>query len=115
MSLRLDDIDSDLERAVFSATYGSNKQRLWRFTAGVSLVIKHALRGLVFSWPLYLLAIGALFLPDSQALIFAGLFLCGVAISGYILTRGIREEYAEYVRGVILKPGDVKRMLFHGA
>jgi hypothetical protein len=112
MSRRLDELDSELERAVFKATYESYRQRRWRLTAGLLLVLKHALRGVAFSWPLYLLAIGALLLPDSQTLMFAVLLLTGVVVSGYVLTKGIREEYREHVRGVILKSGDIRRMLF---
>lgn len=112
MSLRIDDSRSELEHAVFRATYESYRQRLWRFAAGLLLVLKHALRGVAFSWPLYLLALGALLLPESQTLMFAILFVTGVMVSAYILTKGIREEYRKHVRGVILKSGDIRRMLF---
>ena len=45
---------------------------------------------------------------------FVLLLLVGVVISGYLLSKGIREDYEEYVRGVILQSGDLKRILFPG-
>jgi hypothetical protein len=50
-----------LVRAVYYALYRSLPQHCLRLTAGALLLLKHALRGALFSWPLYLLlAVGVL-------------------------------------------------------
>jgi hypothetical protein len=88
---RLSDIRNDFERGVFMALYTSPRQRRYRGIAHLLLVIKHGLRGILFSWPLYLLP-----------------------LAGAILRRGIREDYARLVDGYILKPGYAARILFPG-
>ena len=55
----LADIRNDFERGVFLAIYNSRQQRLHRVLARVILGCKHGLRGLLFSWPLYLLPLAA--------------------------------------------------------
>jgi len=40
------------------------------------------------------------------------LLLPGVYISGVILVRGVREDYASYVEGSLLQPGYPGRLLF---
>ena len=42
------------------------------------------------------------------------LLLPGVYISGVILVRGVREDYADHVEGLILRPGYPGRLLFPG-
>ncbi len=58
-SKRLSDIKNEFERGVFRVVYNSPKQRYHRGIAAITLVVKHVLRGLLFSWPLYLLALAA--------------------------------------------------------
>ncbi len=58
-SKHLSEIKNEFERGVFLVVYNSRKQRYSRIVASVVLVMKHVLRGLLFSWPLYLLALAA--------------------------------------------------------
>ena len=112
-SKRLCEIKNDFERGVFLALYHSHKQKRYRIIAGVVLVIKHVLRGLLFSWPLYLLALAAYMVPGLSALMAVLLLLPALYVSWIILSRGVREDYYELVEGYLLRPGYPQRMLFH--
>jgi len=111
---RLSEIRSDFERGVFLAVYNSRSQRLHRSLAGIILGIKHGLRGMLFSWPLYLLPLAAWLLGADYLPLILLLLLPGVYLSGTILHRGVREDYARLVDGKILPPGYPGRLLFPG-
>jgi len=113
-SKRLSEIKNDFERGVFLAVYNSRKQKYHRSVAAVSLVLKHALRGILFSWPLYLLGLAAYAVPGSFMLVFILLLLPAVYVSWVILSRGVKEDYEKLVEGYILRSGYLGRMLFHG-
>lgn len=110
----LADIDNAFERGVFTALYNSRKQRYYRLLAVVTLSLKHALRGILFSWPLYLLVMAALVVPGRPVIVFILLLLPGVYVSWTILYRGVSEDYAQLVDGYLLSDGFVGRLLFHG-
>ena len=112
-SKRLGDIKNDFERGVFLVLYDSPKQKLHRMVAMTALVIKHALRGIVFSWPLYMLTLAAFAVPGSSRLLFILLLVPGLYVSWVILSRGVREDYDNLVTGYILRPSYLGRMLFH--
>lgn len=101
----------EFTQAVFDAAYGSRLQRNLRLLFGALLILKHILRGLLFSWPLYLLSAAGLALPGKFAWVFLLLLIPAVALSAYILTKGLREDYRTVVRGRLLKFSDVKRSL----
>ena len=109
---RLADIRNDFERGVFLAVYHSPRQRLRRAIARLLLGLKHGLRGLLFSWPLYLLPLAATLLQAAYLPLIVLLLLPALALSGVILLRGVREDYARFVNGVILQPGYPARLLF---
>ena len=113
-SRRLSDIKNDFERGVFSVLYNSPKQRFSRLLAILLLSIKHVLRGLLFSWPLYLLALAAYSMPDSSVWLVLFLLLPAMYVSWTILSRGIREDYEHLVEGYLLRSGYLGRMIFHG-
>lgn len=113
-SKRLADIKNEFERGVFLAVYNSRKQRYHRGIAGMALGLKHALRGILFSWPLYMLSLAALAVPDAFMLVFILLLTPAVYVSWVILSRGVREDYEKLVDGYILRSGYLGRMLFHG-
>lgn len=113
-SKRLSEIRNDFERGVFLAVYDSRKQRYHRAAAGIVLGLKHALRGIFFSWPLYLLTLAAYVVPGSFMLIFILLLMPAVYVSWVILSRGVKEDYSKLVDGYILRSGYLGRMLFHG-
>lgn len=113
-SKRLSDIKNDFERGVFSVLYNSPKQRYGRAVAIILLTMKHVLRGLLFSWPLYLLALAAYALPDSSVWLVLLLLLPAMYVSWTILSRGIKEDYENLVEGYLLRSGYLGRMIFHG-
>jgi len=53
----------ELAQAVFRSVYNSHGQRQRRWLAALLLAAKHTLRGLLFSWPLYLMALGGFYAP----------------------------------------------------
>jgi hypothetical protein len=112
-SKRLDEIKNDFERGVFLVLYDSPKQKLHRTIAATALVIKHALRGIMFSWPLYLLTLAAYAIPGSSKVLFVILLIPALYVSWIILSRGVKEDYDKLVVGYILKSGYLGRMLFH--
>lgn len=101
----------ELTRAVFDAVYRSNAQRGLRLLFGGLLVLKHTLRGLIFSWPLYLLSMAGLALPGDYAWLFYVLLIPALMVSGAILLLGLSEEYREAVHGRILKLHEWKRIV----
>ena len=113
-SRRLSDIRIEFERGVFLSVYNSRPQRMRRHIARLILAIKHGLRGTLFSWPLYLLPLAAWSFKASYLPLILLLLLPGVYVSGVILIRGVREDYADHVDGLILRPGYPGRLLFPG-
>ena len=109
---RLTAIRNDFERGVFLALYNSRSQRLHRGIARVILGLRHGLRGILFSWPLYLLPTVAWQLQARYLPLILLLLLPGVYISGTILRRGVHEDYRRLVHGTILRPGYPGRLLF---
>jgi len=113
-SKRLSEIKNDFERGVFLAVYNSRQQRYNRIIASTVLVMKHVVRGLLFSWPLYLLALAAYSIPDGSVWVVFFLLLPAVYISWGILSKGIREDYEHIVYGYLLRSGYIGRIIFHG-
>ena len=101
----------EFTRAVFDAAYHSRQQRSRRLLFGALLVLKHGLRGLLFSWPLYLLPLAGLALPGQFAWTFLLPLIPAVWVSAYILRKGLREDYAAQVRGRLLERRDWRRVL----
>jgi hypothetical protein len=108
--MSFDALRDELLHAAFEAAYRSRVQRRRRGTASALLFAKHAARGIAFSWPLYLIAAGAV-LPGAPSWLFVVLPLPGLAVSGFILARGVREDYRERIEGRLLASGDWRRML----
>ena len=78
------------------------------------LIMKHVLRGLLFSWPLYLLALAAYSIPESSILLVLILLLPAMYVSWVILSRGVKEDYENIVQGYLLRSGYLGRIIFHG-
>ncbi|MGB5582187.1 MAG: hypothetical protein WBO93_01090 [Gammaproteobacteria bacterium] len=112
-SKRLSEIKNDFERGVFLVVYQSPKQKRYRAVAITALAVKHAFRGVLFSWPLYLLTLAAFAVPGSSKLIFVLLLIPGIYVSWVILSRGVKEDYDNLVDGYILKSGYLGKILFH--
>jgi len=104
--------ENDIQAAVFRAVYQSRRQRLARAAAFSILLIKHALRGMLFSWPLYLLALVPLAIENASAW-WVGLFLVpAVLVSGYILDMGVREDYSDKIKGTIISRQQLRQLLW---
>ena len=110
-----DEPDNELARAVFRALYASRAQRLRRVAATTLLIAKHTARGLLFSWPLYLMAVAGLFGPATMRALFWSLAVPGIGISLYILGRGVRDDYRTHIAGRLLAPGALAQLLRGGA
>ncbi|MGV6825839.1 MAG: hypothetical protein ACWA5Q_02575 [bacterium] len=78
----------------------------------MGLILKHVLRGLLFSWPLYLIGLSAFWIPDPRALWLLVFLAVGVGVSLKVLLPGIRADYQVYVRGMVLRPGAIQHVLF---
>lgn len=111
---RLDDLDNALARAVFTSLYASRAQRLRRLAAGSLLAAKHGARGLLFSWPLYLLAAAGFVAPAPIGALLWMLAVPGIGISFYVLGKGIRADYRARVAGRVLAPGALADILRGG-
>lgn len=103
--------DHPLAKAVFSSVYRSRGQRGWRLLAWVLLITKHTLRGLVFSWPLYLMTAIGFYTESPLNWLLWALGVPGMAISIYILTRGIREDFRARVAGRFLNRANLLSLL----
>lgn len=101
----------EFTRAVFHAAYRSRAQRNLRLLLSVLLVLKHILRGLIFSWPLYVLAFAGWAVPAFHTWVFLLLLMPAVAVSGMILRTGLREDYKTYVAARLLRRGDIRKAL----
>jgi len=104
----------EFTQAVFEAAYQSRPQRNLRCMFGALLIVKHTLRGLLFSWPLYLLSLAGVALPGEFAWAFVLLLIPALVVSGYILSKGLREDYRAFVRDRLLNRADVRRVLLGG-
>ncbi len=115
MKKRLNDIDNELERGVFLALYNSPEQRTRRRRARIALGIKHTGRGLLFSWPLYMLALGASMMPWGGFWLFIILCVPALWVSGSILWKGIHEDYEHLVKGFILPDHYLREISLRGS
>jgi hypothetical protein len=106
---RLQDIENELERAVFLANYNSPRQRLLRITAAGMIVAKHGLRGLLYVWPLTLLLFVEL--PDAWLWLRAVLILLGVGAWFRFIYGSVRDDYTRFVQGSLLEPARLKQVL----
>jgi hypothetical protein len=105
----------ELARAVFRSVYTSREQRRRRLFAALLLTGKHSVRGLLFSWPLYLMVYAGFHTDAPINILLWALGIPGVGISLSILARGIREEYRHRATERLLSRTDLMRMLRGGA
>ena len=106
---------TELEVGIFMAAYDSAQQRRRRVLAMVLLGVKHTLRGLLFSWPAYVLGLAAFYSAQVYVLVSMLLLVPAVLLSGVILVRGVRDDYRDRVKGVLLNTGFARRLLFPAA
>jgi hypothetical protein len=106
---RFDEIENDLERAVFLARYDSGRQRSLRFSATLLIAAKHGLRGLLYVWPLVIL----LFVDFPGIWNGLRLLLLGLGVAAWFrfIHRSVRDDYTRFVAGVLFEPGELRRIL----
>ena len=109
---RLEDLHSEFEQGIFRAAYDSPLQRRRRGIAGLLLGLKHVLRGLLFSWPAYVLGLAAFYSEAVHAAAYVVLLVPALGLSGFILVRGVRDDYRGSVKGRLLDPGFARGLLF---
>jgi hypothetical protein len=105
----LDDIDNELERAVFMARYNSPHQRSLRLLAVLLIAAKHGARGLLYVWPLAVL----LFIELPGAWNSLRLLLLALAIAAWFrfIYGSVRDDYARFVADSLLEPGLLTKVL----
>ena len=112
---RLPACPTELEQGIFMAAYGSPLQRRRRALAIALLGIKHTLRGVLFSWPAYVLGLAAFYSEQVHALAYLLLLVPALVVALAILARGVRDDYRNRVSGVLLAAGFVRSLLFPAA
>lgn len=115
MVRRLEDLYSEFERGIFIAAYQSPQQRRRRVLAMMLLSVKHALRGLLFSWPAYVLVLAAYTSAAVHAVAYLLLLIPALGLSVVILVRGVRDDYRERVDGLLLRQGFARSLIFPAA
>jgi hypothetical protein len=106
---------SDFEQAVFEAAYESRQQRAWRRVALIVLGFKHGIRGLLFSWPAYVLALAIAHSGSFHAMAYLIMLVPAVFLSCYLLLKGVRDDYSVSVENVLLQKGFVRQLLWRSA
>ncbi len=112
---RLPACPTELETGIFMAAYDSPLHRQRRAAAMVLLGAKHTLRGLLFSWPAYVLGLAAFASGQVHALAYLLLLIPALAVSAVLLVRGVRDDYRSRVKGVLLAEKFVRGLLFPAA
>jgi hypothetical protein len=100
-----------LAQAVYASVYTSREQRVYRMLALLLLIVKHTVRGLFFSWPLYLMAVAGFYTESPLNWLLWLLGVPGIAISLGILARGVREDYRHEVVDRLLTRRSLTRLL----
>ena len=105
----LQDIDNELERAVFLSRYDTPRQRLLRLAGTLLLVARHGLRGLLYVWPLTLL----LFVdfPGAWDLIRGLLVTLAGAAWGRFVYGAVRDDYRRFLAGRLLDARGLRKVL----
>jgi hypothetical protein len=109
---RLHPNPTEFEAGIFMAAYSSAAQRRRRSLAVGLLAAKHTLRGLLFSWPAYLLALAAFYSSQLHALAYLLLLGPALVLSVVILARGVRDDYRRSVQHVLLPSRFARALLW---
>jgi hypothetical protein len=78
----------------------------------VLLGFKHGIRGLLFSWPAYVLALAVARSGTFHAMAYLIMLVPAVSISLYLLLRGVRDDYHVSVENVLLRKGFVRLLVW---
>jgi hypothetical protein len=105
----LDNIDNELERAVFLSRYNSARQRGLRLLATLLIAAKHGLRGLLYVWPLVVLVFSEF--PGAWNIL--RLVLIGLAVAAWFrfIYGSVRDDYGRFVSETLLELTALRRVL----
>ena len=105
-------IHIDLHEQVSGRVYESKRQRMFRVYAFVLLCLRHAVRAIILSWPLYFVALTPFLMPFELA--WGTLFFVfpALLVSLVILLKGVSSEYAAVVSGRLLKGREIIKILW---
>ncbi len=109
---RLHPNPTEFEAGIFMAAYGSTAQRRRRALAISLLTAKHTARGLLFSWPAYVLALAVFHSQQLHALAYLLLLVPALILSVVILVRGVRDDYRRSVQHVLLPSRFARALLW---
>jgi len=104
-------VSHPLAEAVFASVYGSREQRSLRGLALTILILQHTVRGLLFSWPLYLMTTAGFLIDSPVRWWLWTLGVPGIGISLYVLARGARADYRAHVKDRLMVHGALMRIL----
>jgi len=103
------ELEHDLEKAIFQSLYLSKTQCLLRLL-GIALIAgKHGLRGLFFVWPITLL----LFVDLPGAWAWLKLIIVGLAIAAWLrfVYASVRDDFDRFIKNKILKFSTMRQVL----
>jgi hypothetical protein len=80
----------------------------------VFLSLRHAVRGIIFSWPLYFIALVPFLMPVDAGWWMLLFVFPALLVSLVILIKGVKDDYAESVSGQILKGHELIKILWWG-
>lgn len=104
-----DDIQHELERAIFLSLYQSSKQRFFRLLGIILMTVKHGVRGLLYVWPLTLL----LFIELPGYWQWAKLILLLLAAAAWtrFIFSSVKDDYQRFLQNRILEMNKIYRVL----
>ncbi|NOY67721.1 MAG: hypothetical protein GXP13_10010 [Gammaproteobacteria bacterium] len=104
-----DDIQHELERAIFLSLYQSTKQRFLRLLGIILMTVKHGVRGLLYVWPLTLL----LFVDLPGYWQWAKLILLILAAAAWtrFIYSSVKDDYLRFLHNRILEFGKLHHVL----
>lgn len=103
------EIDHELERAIFLSLYQSSGQRLLRILGIGMMITKHGLRGLLYVWPLSLLFF--IELPGYWQWLKLILLALAVAAWTRFIFRSVKDDYQRFLENKILHMNKLYKVL----
>ena len=107
-------ITTDLKDTVHGSVYGSRQQRRFRLYAFMLLCLRHGVRGIVLSWPLYFVALIPLLMPVEPGWWVVLFVFPAALVSVVILVKGVNDDYAVAITGNLLEGKELLKILWWG-
>ena len=108
---QLNDLNNDLDRAVFLAVYYSPVQRRRRLMAMLAIAVRHLLGGLWYLWPVAVVVTVIALLPVAwEHAVYLAALLPGLLLWLAIQGSGVRRDYTQLVRNRLLPKGFIRNL-----